>query len=164
MTIDWDSFAGESASLDFKSSFDPQSKQDWCELIKDIIAMSNSGGGLIVVGVDDDGTPSANSDIGPLLAVDPADVTNRIYSYTDQHFAAFGLEGNVRLGRPVAVIRIGPSDIPVVFTAHGGGMRPQGAARKLHSSKAAFTSDTVRRVNPEPPTISGRLLNASLRK
>jgi len=42
--IDADTVVGESASADFKSSFDPQSKQDWCELIKDIVAMSNSGG------------------------------------------------------------------------------------------------------------------------
>ena len=66
MAIDIDALVGESASLDFKSSFDPESKQDWCELIKDIVAMSNSGGGSIVVGVDDDGNLS-NSDIAPLL-------------------------------------------------------------------------------------------------
>jgi hypothetical protein len=71
MITDVDTLTGESASADFKSSFDPQSKQDWCELIKDIIAMSNSGGGLIIVGVDDDGNPLANMDVAPLLAVDP---------------------------------------------------------------------------------------------
>lgn len=76
MTIDIDTVAGESATVDFKLSFDPKSKGEWCELIKDIVAMSNSGGGSIVVGVDDDGNPSTNSDIAPLLAVDPADVTN----------------------------------------------------------------------------------------
>ena len=120
MTIDVDALTGESASADFKSSFDPQSKQEWCELIKDIIAMSNSGGGLIIVGVDDDGNPLANMDVAPLLAVDPADVTNRIHSYTDQHFAAFEITPSIRKGEPVAVINVGPSDIPIVFTAHGG--------------------------------------------
>ncbi len=136
MTIDVDTLLGESASADFKSSFDPQSKQEWCELIKDIVAMSNSGGGLIIVGVDDDGNPSANSDIASLLAVDPADVTNRIHSYTDQHFAAFEIVQSVRRGKPVGVISVGPSDLPIVFTAHGGYSIPGG-------QKTAFVKGSV---------------------
>jgi hypothetical protein len=136
MTIDIDVVDGESATLDFKASFDPESKQDWCELIKDIVAMSNSGGGTIVVGVDDDGNVS-NSDVGPLLAVDPADVTNRIYSYTDQHFAAFDIAQMLRFGKPVAVITIGASRIPIVFTAHGGYAAPGGG------QKAAFVKGSV---------------------
>jgi len=31
MTIEIEIPDGESASLDFKSCFDPESKQDWCE-------------------------------------------------------------------------------------------------------------------------------------
>jgi len=114
-----DDLEGETAAVDFKASFDPSSKQDWCELIKDIMAMSNSGGGTIVVGVADDGSFS-NFDIQGLLAVDPADVTNRIYGYTDQHFSAFEIVERIRFGRPVAVIGVGISRIPIVFTAHGG--------------------------------------------
>lgn len=55
---DPDAFTGESQKVDFKASFDPQSKQDWCELIKDIIAMTNSGGGCLIIGVNDDGSHS----------------------------------------------------------------------------------------------------------
>jgi Schlafen, AlbA_2 len=135
MAIFIDALAGESASLDFKSSFDPHSKQDWCELIKDVVAMSNSGGGSIVVGLDDDGDLS-NSDIRPLLAVDPADVTNKIYSYTDQHFAAFEIVEGLCCGKPVAVIKVEASRIPIVFTAHGGYAAPGG-------QKAAFVKGSV---------------------
>jgi len=78
--------------------------------------MSNSGGGLIIVGVDDDGNHLANADVASVLAVDPADVTNRIHSYTDQHFAAFEIVPSIRRSTPVAVIDVGPSDIPIVFT------------------------------------------------
>jgi len=136
MAIDLDSLTGESASADFKSAFDPQSKQDWCELIKDIVAMSNSGGGLIIVGVDDDENPLSNADVASVLAVDPADVTNRIHGYTDQHFAAFEIAPSTRRGTPVAVIDVGPSDIPIVFTAHGGYATPGG-------QKAAFVKGSV---------------------
>ena len=37
----------ESKYIEFKSEFDINSKQDWCEVIKDIIAISNSGGGVL---------------------------------------------------------------------------------------------------------------------
>ncbi len=39
---------GESQRLDFKRQVDPASPADWCELIKDIVAIANSGGGTIV--------------------------------------------------------------------------------------------------------------------
>jgi hypothetical protein len=133
--LDLDALDGESASVDFKASFDPESKQEWCELIKDIIAMTNSGGGSIVVGVADDGSLSG-SDIRGLLAVDPADVTNRIYGYTDQHFAAFEIAEQFRFGQSVAVIKIGASRIPIVFTSHGGYGIPGG-------QKAAFVKGSV---------------------
>lgn len=135
MTIHIDALAGEAASLDFKSSFDPDSKQDWCELIKDMIAMTNSGGGSIVVGLNDDGSP-ANSNIHSLLAVDPADVTNKIHSYTDQHFAAFEIVEGLCCDTSVAVVKVEASRIPIVFTAHGGYAVPGG-------QKAAFVKGSV---------------------
>jgi hypothetical protein len=136
MTFDLDAINAESASLDFKESFDPESKQDWCELIKDIVAMSNFGGGAIIVGVADDGSPSG-SDSGPLLAVDPADVTNKIHSYTDQHFAAFEIVPGVRHGHAVAVLSVRASRIPIVFTSHGGYGVPGGG------QKTAFVKGSV---------------------
>ncbi|SRR5216684_7932635 len=58
----------ESATLDFKANLNPDSTQDWCELVKDIVAMANSGGGTIVFGVNDDGT-SSGADLQPILNV-----------------------------------------------------------------------------------------------
>ncbi len=42
----------ESKYLDFKSSFNPDSAGEWCELIKDIVAMANTGGGIIIIGLE----------------------------------------------------------------------------------------------------------------
>ena len=39
----------ERKRVDFKSSFNVQSNGEWCELIKDLVAMANSGGGVVVV-------------------------------------------------------------------------------------------------------------------
>jgi predicted HTH transcriptional regulator len=39
----------ESDKVDFKEIFSISSKADWCELIKDIVAMANSGGGILLI-------------------------------------------------------------------------------------------------------------------
>lgn len=62
----------ESKSLDFKSAFDPDRPADWCELLKDIVAMANSGGGTILIGVADDGQPLGGSGALKILQTDPA--------------------------------------------------------------------------------------------
>lgn len=97
--------------------------------------MANSGGGCIVVGVTDDGAIS-ESDVNPLLAVDPADMTNRIHSYTDLHFSAFEIIKGIRSGQVVAVINIHAARIPIVFTAHGG-------YAAVGGQKAAFVKGSV---------------------
>src|ERR1700745_3001494 len=38
----------ESKTVDFKTAFDPDRASDWCELIKDMVAVANSGGGTIL--------------------------------------------------------------------------------------------------------------------
>src|ERR1035438_10821193 len=40
----------ESESVEYKSSFDSNSPADWAEIIKDIVALANSGGGAIIFG------------------------------------------------------------------------------------------------------------------
>ena len=37
----------ESKYVEFKQSFDPNSAREWCEIIKDIVAIANSGAGLL---------------------------------------------------------------------------------------------------------------------
>ncbi|MFA5182515.1 MAG: ATP-binding protein [Syntrophales bacterium] len=113
-----DEIDNESAEIDFKASFDPTVSQDWCELIKDVIAMANSGGGIIVFGVNDDGT-SARGDLAPVRAVDSATVVDKVNRYTDQHFAGFSLDAGTRRGAPAVALFISGSPIPIVFTSPG---------------------------------------------
>jgi hypothetical protein len=108
----------EVADFDFKATFDPNVQQDWCELIKDIVAMANSGGGHIVIGVNDDGT-SAIGDLKPVMALDPATIIDKIKKYTGQHFAGFSLETGSRRGCPVVSFSVFSVRIPIVFTAPG---------------------------------------------
>src|SRR5580692_5111104 len=108
----------ESADLDFKASFNPTAAQDWCELIKDIVAMANSGGGLIVIGVNDDGSPST-ADLKQVTVLDPATIVDKIKKYTDQQFGGCSLCFCTRRDCTVPVLLVSSVPVPIVFTAPG---------------------------------------------
>jgi hypothetical protein len=107
----------ESRHVEFKQSFD-QSAQDWCEIIKDIAALANSGGGAIVFGVDNHGQPTGR-DASPLLNLDPADITNKLFKYTSIQFAEFEVFRHKKLHHTLALLTIRAVSIPLVFTAPG---------------------------------------------
>jgi hypothetical protein len=109
----------EASALDFKSSFDPSSQQCWCEIIKDVVAMANTAGGVIVFGVNDDGTDvPVFSDL--ISAVDPAVLTDQFFRYTSCHFCDFSFVTVRRPSgeeRPALEVRL--AAYPLVFTAPG---------------------------------------------
>lgn len=70
----------ETRWLDFKAIFDC-TKRAWAELLKDIVAMANSGGGIIIFGVDDQGKRvGCNSDLEKEL--DPARISDKLSAYS----------------------------------------------------------------------------------
>lgn len=109
----------ESKAVDFKRSFDPESTGEWCELIKDLVAMANSGGGWVVVGVEDTGAIGPPGAAGPLLALDPSRITDKVARYTGVQFEEFGIAEGVRDGQPVGVIEVGAAPRPLVFEKPG---------------------------------------------
>jgi hypothetical protein len=109
----------ESKRLDFKECFDPESAADWTELVKDFMAMANSGGGLIVVGICNDGS-AAKEDVGPILALDIAKITDKVERYTGVQFAEFEIHEARRGRKKIAVIEIGPAaEAPIAFAKPG---------------------------------------------
>jgi len=127
---------GESKYLEFKREFDITSAAHWCEIIKDIVALANSGGGAIVFGVSNDGT-NAETDLSALLAVDLADITNKIQSYTGFQFAEVETIEVVRNGLARVAFLIGGSDVPMVFTRAGADIMIGGKQRP------AFVKGTI---------------------
>jgi hypothetical protein len=126
----------EAVDIDFKSSVDVDSAGDWLSLLKDIAAFANSGGGTILVGLSDDGSPSG-ADISAVLAIDPADLTDRIHKYTGNHFHSFEILDCQKGEGEIAAIRVGSSRTPIVFTRVGTFETAQG------QQKAAFSVGTV---------------------
>jgi Putative DNA-binding domain len=128
----------ESGPLDFKSAFDPASKQEWCEIIKDIAAMANSGGGIIIIGVNDDGTHSG-ADISNALKLDAAQITDKLSAYTSVQFSAFEIRSTQYAGQTVAAICIGRSETPLVFAKPG----TYPIVGEKHQQKTAFSQGTI---------------------
>jgi Putative DNA-binding domain/EC042_2821-lke REase len=108
----------ECADVDFKTSFDVNAPRDWLEIIKDIAAMANSGGGFLLVGMNDDASPSGN-DVTGLLSVDPADLANRIHKYTTQNFTGVELIKCEKSGHEICAVSINAIRVPLVFTRVG---------------------------------------------
>lgn len=108
----------EAAALDFKAEFDPTQLRAWLELLKDIIAIANSGGGTILVGAGNDGEPTGHN-VDGLLGIDPADFSNRIYKYTGQNFSDVELVPAQKGSHKLCAIVIGRSRIPIVFSRVG---------------------------------------------
>lgn len=108
----------EASDLDFKSEFDPGSLRDWLEIIKDIVAFANSGGGIVIVGLDNDGNPSG-ADVSALLAVDPADIANKIHKYTGQHYSGVELIRCEKFGCEICAFRMAPVRVPIAFSRVG---------------------------------------------
>lgn len=130
----------ESRRVDFKKSFDIASTGEWCEMVKDLVTMANSGGGAIVVGVLDDGNPSG-ADCTALLGLDGAKLVDKIAAYTDIQFADFEIRPAMREGRRVAVIEVQGVFPPMIFAQEGAYDVVNAEGKK--KTKTAFARGTL---------------------
>ncbi len=126
----------ESKRIDFKERFDTQAAGEWCEIIKDIVAMANSGGGAILFGADNKGR-ATGEDVSGVVSLDPAIVTDKVHSYTETQFGDFEIIEGHKGKKSVAAIIVGATAIPIVFTKAGT------YAVEGGRQKAAFAKGTV---------------------
>jgi hypothetical protein len=154
----------ESKSVDFKSAFDPDCAADWCELLKDVVAMANSGGGTILIGVADDGQCMGRLSALKILQTDPAKITDKIAKYTGMQFDSFTINLVRRSGRKVAMVTIGWADPPMIFEKPG-----TYAVEDGKQQKTAFAAGTlyVRHGAKSEPARSAdiaRLMNRNIQR
>lgn len=145
----------ESRFVEFKVSFDPSDNGEWCELIKDIVAIANTGDGVIFIGLNSDGACSG-IDISEVLNIDPAEITDQIFRYTREQLGGIELMRMEKNGQPVAAILITGLLEPIVFEKPGNYQRRNGkpacafATGSLyfrHSAKSQpATNNDIRRV------------------
>jgi hypothetical protein len=108
----------ESNAVDYKASFDAASPPEWIEIVKDVAAFANSGGGVMIFGISDDGSLSS-FDCSVLHGLDPATLTDKIHKYTGQQFSGFSFLRAMRNGKPLFAIAVDGVDAPLVFSKPG---------------------------------------------
>lgn len=123
--------------LEFKEQFDPSVEGEWIELIKDFVAIANTGGGVVVVGARNNGEPSG-ADVQPVLDLDGATIADKVFRYTGEHWAGIEIEEISRAGSALAAIVIdGVADAPLAFNQTAKYTNPQGR------QKTGFTKGSV---------------------
>jgi Schlafen, AlbA_2 len=108
-----------SRRIGFKREFSPETPGSWCELIKDVVAIANSGGGVILVGLNDDGAPTG-WDPTEFLRVAPAVLTDRTSVYVGERWDDIEIAPARKGGRNIVRIVIGArTGYPLVFEKPG---------------------------------------------
>ena len=126
----------ESKHIEFKSTFDPEAAGEWCELIKDIVAIANSGGGILLFGVDSTGQPTGDS-VANIAAIDPADIANKISKYTGPIDLDFTIHELSKRKKPLIAFVVKGVSVPIVF------QKPGAYEVAEHKPKSAFAKGTV---------------------
>ena len=126
----------ESRVLDFKETFDPTSNGDWCELIKDLVAMANTDGGYIIIGAANDGS-SSGEDLTAAASLDQAVIVDKIGKYTDVQPSEVNVRYFADKQQKRVIFHVGLSDSPIVFC------RPGTYAITSNRQKTAFSAGTI---------------------
>ena len=108
----------ESKYFDFKESINLVQTRDWCEIVKDIAAMANSGGGCILFGVANNGDISGWN-VDPVLNLDPAVITDQMNKYTGDQFSDFELQSLQKNDKKIAALVIESAQQPLIFIRPG---------------------------------------------
>lgn len=145
----------ETRSIEFKQGFDPQSPGEWCEVIKDLVAIANSGGGIIVFGLDSLGKPSGQP-VDAIAGVDPSDMANRLSKYTGPVDFDFEVRSLEKGGQKLVGFIIPGVGVPLIFQKPGtydiGGGKQKtafgvGTVYFRHGAKSEpGNSDDIRRI------------------
>jgi len=126
---------GETDTVEFKQGFNVAAIGECLELVKDIVAIANSGGGWILVGLLDNGFPvgikaSTNS-------ADPAVLADKVYGYTGIHLKGLKVAACIKQEKQVVAIEIPSAEYPIIFIKVGN------YTTEDKRTKSAFSQGTV---------------------
>ncbi len=108
----------ESKAIEFKESFNPAELRQALEVLKDIVAIANSGGGALAIGITNNGE-AAGTDVTAALDFDHAKYCDLVRKYTSTNYSDFEVVDAEKNGRAVAIFLINPPDSPLVFEKPG---------------------------------------------
>jgi hypothetical protein len=101
-----------SKRVELDEAFDPQTPGVWLELVRDVAAMANSGGGVVVLNGD----------------VEEEQLHEELARYAEPEFESFEVRDIKRAGRPATAIVVEgvANTTPLVFTRTGRYRSPDG--------------------------------------
>ena len=146
----------QSRRIEFRDGFDPASERECMEVIRDIAALANSGGGVILFGVDHTGSPTG----AELSGIDCEAIAQRVYDATGVHLDLEAHDLRKRSQQVVALV-VEEAETPLVlegraFFRRGSRSEPGTTAdiqamieRRLNAERKSWLS-AVRRVLHEP--------------
>jgi hypothetical protein len=94
-----------SKRVELREGFDPHTGGDWVQLVRDVAAMANSGGGVVVL----DG----------VVDLDEEQLHEQLAQYAEPEFESFTLEHITRSGRGSTAIVVEGAVSPLVFVRQG---------------------------------------------
>lgn len=110
--------SGEGRNSDFKLDFDPSNGKGKTNLVKDIVAMANAGGGQLILGRDETSSPGLTPNA--LKALDSAKVLDYVEKYVEKGLIHIRHDIQpVKGERAVLTIAVDPADYPVVMRKDG---------------------------------------------
>jgi len=109
----------ESAKLDYKSDYDPEQRRDVVELTKDIVAMANTAGGYLVIGMGDAGE-AIGLPVESVAKLDEAKIRAQVHAYIGTPIELFLDKTIIQNGTryPIITVLRSPRS-PVVFQKDG---------------------------------------------
>ena len=126
----------ESRAVEFKEQFIPTDPKQALEVLKDIVAIANSGGGALAVGINNTGE-ACGTDVSAVLDYDHAKYCDLVRKYTLQNYCDFDVIEAEKDWHRIAVFVINPPDAPLVFE------KPGTYAVENNRQQTAFGQGTV---------------------
>ena len=121
------SFGRESAKLDYKVELDPSDTIHKVGLAKDIMAMANTAGGYVVVGVDDTGNV-VGCDATLAARLDESVIRSQVAGYTSARIPLFVDNRIIYQGKRLVVITALPMINTLVVAETDGNIPKRSAA------------------------------------
>lgn len=100
----------ENRRIEFKDGFNAASEQEWREIIRDVAAMANAGGGVIAFGVDRSGVPTG----ADLSAVDADAIADQLKQESGSSFHDLELHDLRKRSQRMLVLLVGAAATPIV--------------------------------------------------
>jgi hypothetical protein len=99
----------ESRRVGFREAFDAGSEDDWRTLARDVVAFANSGGGVVLFGVNRKGEPG-----GATISLDRATVLERVREHVDA-VPDLDVVTAAKDGQPVVAVIVEEVASPIVW-------------------------------------------------